>query len=224
MKQHNDSHIKKIFEEHEVLPSKMAWNKLSDLLDRQLPLESDNQLFFVSKKAKNYKSILDIAAVFLFAFGLVFWTLKTDEKNTTNLVVNSPNENKFNTQIPLESETDFYLEDIIKKTPSNNLVEKKLKSEIVHNNTLEVKIPIINQEVDVLTNDSVLIRTIPKAQKQIHIAWEPVKNKEIEIDTRNLIRSVERELIQDRAAEQLDKSKDRFEQIKFAIFNRNYEE
>jgi len=223
MKQHNDSHIKKIFEEHEVLPSKMAWDTLSDLLDRQLPLESDNQLFFVSKKTKNYKSILGIAAVFLFAFGLVFWTLKTDEKNTMNLVVNSSTESQFNTQIPLESETDFYFDGMVTESPKSKLIEKKLKSDGVKIIDA-IKTSDIEKNIDLIKFDSVPSDELTKAQKQIHIAWEPVKNEEIEIDTRNLIRSVERELIQDRAAEQLDKSKDRFEQIKFAIFNRNYEE
>lgn len=225
MKLHNKNYIKNIFEEREITPSKKSWDTLSSLLDEQLPLESDNKSAFVFKKTKNYKPILSAAAVLFFAFTFVFWTLKNDEKNTTNLVVNSSKENKSNTQTQLENEskTNSFLKEIIKESPKNKLVEEKLKSNIVNNYALEGKTPIINQEVDVLTNDSVSTGIIPKVQKQVHIVWEPTKSQEIEIDLQNLIRSVERELIQDRAAERLDQSKDKLEQIRFAILNRNIE-
>lgn len=216
MKSHNDNQLKNIFDEREISPSKKSWETLSSLLDEHLP---EHVEVMVSKKSSTkalyFKYTLPIAAsiVLFIAVGYNFlfsgFEERIDDGITRNVTHISP------------------------VTDNNHKIEnERVKTNIKSN---KASIPIVKQQLLAETEclppktmqnqDSVVkVSSNYASSNTIQINWDNSKVKNTVVQPNELLRSVERELLQDRAAQELDKSQNKFEQIRMAVSNRNFEE
>ena len=222
---HNNTNIKQVFEDREISPSANSWNKLANLLDEQLPVP-EQQISIVNKSKTNYKYLLGIAAVLLCVFGFSFWTLNDIDNSQ---FVNESEIGIVNNEIStpkkvLENEytNDYQLTNTVKsnqrhKTKNTNLEKAKLAAVVPDFDEAKPK-------TELKKTDTILPTILVKSNDKIQIAWETKTSKDINVNPNNLLRNVERELINERIETELNKPRDRFEQIRMALSNRNYEE
>lgn len=215
MKPHNDSHIKNIFEEREITPSKKSWDTLSKLLDENIPdtigeKHSKKSIF----KTFYFKYTLPIAAAIVLFYVLDYRSFTNEFKSDTILdngktvtVIETPQ--KLNEKIKEE-----YISPDLKASEIYNSVIKP--QNLAGTESLNTK-PVYEQ-------DSVIKESSIYVNNTIQINWDNSKIKKTVVLPNELLRSVERELLQDRVEQELEKSQNKFEQIRMAILNRNIEE
>ena len=208
---HNNTNIKQVFEDREISPSANSWNKLANLLDEQLPVPEQQ---------------IRIAAVLLCVFGFSFWTLNDIDNSQ---FVNESEIGIVNNEIStpkkvLENEytNDYQLTNTVKsnqihKTKNTNLEKAKLAAVVPDFDEAKPK-------TELKKTDTILPTVIVKSSDKIHIAWDNKESEQINVNPNNLLRNVERELINEHVETELNKPRDRFEQIRMALSNRNYEE
>jgi hypothetical protein len=215
MKSHNDNQLKNIFDEREISPSKKSWETLSSLLDEHLPERVEVKVSKKSStKAFNLKYTLPIAAVITLFFALGYNYITDDFKPVIK--------EKVNKEVTHVSDTPVTINEIDEAgTESENIK--------VRNNAPSVKQQIFAETESVKVNtiqnhDSIKPETVNYVNNSIQINWDNSKIKKATIQPNDLLRSVERELLQDRAEKELEKSQNKFEQIRMAILNRNIQE
>ena len=215
MKSHNDNQLKNIFDEREISPSKKSWETLSSLLDEHLPERVEVK---VSKKSSTkafyLKYTLPIAAAIVLFFALGYNFMADDFKPVIK--------EKVNKEVTQVSDAHVTINEIEEAgTESENINVK--------NNAPSVKQQIFAETESVKVNtiqnhDSIKPETVNYVNNSIQINWDNSKIKKATIQPNDLLRSVERELLQDRAEKELEKSYSRFDQIRMAVTNRNLEE
>ncbi|UYW00668.1 hypothetical protein K5I29_08985 [Flavobacterium agricola] len=207
-----DKKIKELANEQRIEPSAQSWQHLASMLDKALPSEPE----LVNQATKNivWKRYLSLAAVFALGFGFALYLLDSNKSENES-------ENKPVVLVEVDSVAQPFLPDELDQDVNINLLPATQIASPKNSNA--DKNIIVAETENYVIPDSVIKSETHYATGTLQIEWENKQNFEVDVSPKMLLKQTERELNFEKANTELSKKEGKFQKIRMAISNRNYE-
>jgi hypothetical protein len=222
-----EEQMKNDLQGREIKPSAQAWERLDNLLTAS-----------EEKKTKKIYRWVFVAASMLLFFGLGFLLFNNNETKeinisapnvtTTNKTIDSVETHKIN-EISIKKEQPVLVQNEVyhSKKQSRNIqfveTNKLISNEVIleEKSTPNSQLPTLNKENN-LSTEKLLVEN--KFDNKENFSDKKNKtNSKFKIDAASLLSTVEKEIDQNHKETTLDKLTKKFQDVKSAIVNRNYE-
>lgn len=230
MKLPNDTKIKTLFNNQEIQPSPQAWDTLAELLDKQIPEEPVTIQTPQPNKSKIRPFMLWFAsaAVVVLVCGIGF-TVLNQEQNSNQVITHVDTLNQPIKNV-IETKDEFVTKNVENLAP----VSKP-------NHVLAVSQPIQTKDTDLKYSSKISYQTLQSditenqvsspvnqdntvAESSLKINWKTNKKQQYTVKQQQVLQTVERELTEEHTEKVLNNRYQKFEQIRMAVINRNFEE